>query len=135
MYKHILVPVVFDDGHDTQASYLVARKLADEGTRFTVMHVLEDIPNYVTTEIPEEVMEQSRLETEKALRASAKALDGAKTVLVHGDPGRSIVDYAKAHDVDCIVMASHKPGLQNLFLGSTANRVVHHARCAVHVIR
>lgn len=135
MYKHILVPVVFDEGHDTKASYLAARKLADEDTRFTVVHVLEDIPNYVTTEIPAEVMESSRLETEKTLRASAKALEGAKAVVVHGDPGRSIVDYAKAHDVDCIVMASHQLGFTDIFLGSTATRVVRHAKCSVHVIR
>lgn len=135
MYKHILVPVVFDDGHDTQASYQAALKLADEATRFTVVHVLEDIPNYVTTEIPAETMESARLDIEKKLHASATALEGAKAVLVHGDPGRSIVEYAKDHDVDCIVMASHQLGFTDIFLGSTATRVVRHAKCSVHVIR
>jgi nucleotide-binding universal stress UspA family protein len=55
--------------------------------------------------------------------------------MVSGHAGRGIVEYADANDVDCIIIASHRPGLQNLFLGSTANRVVHHAKCTVHVLR
>ena len=34
MYRSILVPVLFDEGHDTQASYLAALALADEETKF-----------------------------------------------------------------------------------------------------
>jgi len=40
-----------------------------------------------------------------------------------------------AHAVDLIVIASHRPGLKDYFLGSTAGRVVRHSPCAVHVIR
>ncbi|WP_245271088.1 universal stress protein [Hoeflea phototrophica] len=50
-------------------------------------------------------------------------------------PGSTIVEYAAAHEIDCIIIASHRPGLQDCFLGSTASRVVRHAKCAVHVIR
>ncbi len=42
---------------------------------------------------------------------------------------------AVAHAVDCIVIGSHKPGLSDYLLGSTAARVVRHAPCAVHVYR
>ena len=135
MYNKILVPVIFDEGHDTRASYLVARKLAKEGTEFFVLHVLARVPNYVTAEIPTEVLDKSRAEAEKSLRQSAKAVDGAKPYLVQGDAGRSIVDFADKHEIDCIVMASHQLGLTDIFLGSTASRVVRHAKCSVHVIR
>ena len=110
MYKNILVPVLFDEEHDTQASFLVARALAGEGAKFTVVHVLETIPNYVTSEIPKEVLARTR-------------------------HGRAIVDYADENDIDCIVLASHRPGFGDIFLGSTASRVVRHAKCSVHVIR
>ena len=135
MYKHILIPVIFDDGHDTQASFLAAKALADESTKFTVIHVIEAIPPYVVSQIPAEVLAKSRRSIEKSLEQSARALPNAQTELATGHPGVVIVDYAKDHDVDCIVMASHKPGFENLFLGSTADRVVRHARCSVHVIR
>ena len=53
MYKNILFPVLFDEGHDTQASYLVARALADEGAKFTVVHVLETIPESIRSSVYE----------------------------------------------------------------------------------
>ena len=135
MYKNILVPVLFDEGHDTQASYLAARALADEGAKFTVVHVQEAIPSYVTAEIPSEVLARTRHDIEEKLAQSAKALPGAVPVLITGHAGRTIVDYASANDIDCIVMASHRPGIEDFFLGSTASRVVRHAKCSVHVIR
>ncbi len=56
-------------------------------------------------------------------------------MLVKGHSARTIIDYANEHDIDCIVIGSHKPGLSDYFLGSTASRVVRHAPCAVHVQR
>ena len=135
MYKHILVPVVMGEGHDNAASFAVAQQLADESAVFTILHVQEPIPAYVLTEIPDDILNATSREARSELETLAKELPGAQAVLAKGQAGRAIVDYAEANGVDCIVMASHKPGLQNLFLGSTANRVVHHARCAVHVIR
>ena len=44
MYKNILVPVIFDETHDTQAAFLVAKRLAAEGAAFTVLHVMETVP-------------------------------------------------------------------------------------------
>ena len=135
MYKNILVPVVFDEEHDSQASYKAARTLADDDAKFTVLHVMESIPAYVTAGIPAELLENSRKEIKSALIAAAAELPGSKAELVSGHAGTTIVDYAKEHDVDCIVVASHVPGIANLLLGSTADRVVRHAPCSVHVIR
>ena len=42
---------------------------------------------------------------------------------------------AEDDKVDLIIIASHKPGLQDYFLGSTAARVVRHASCSVLVVR
>lgn len=135
MYKNILVPVVFDEGHDTQASYLAARILADDGAKFTVLHVMETVPPYAASQIPDDLLAKSRKEIERTLKQSAAALPGSQAILVSGHAGRVIVDYASQNGIDCIVVASHKPGFANLFLGSTADRVVRHAKCSVHVIR
>ena len=135
MYKNILVPVVFDELHDTQASFLVARALAAEDAKFTVVHALEAIPSYVTAEIPNEVLARTRHEVEKSLVQTAKALPGSVPMLISGSAGRAVVDYASDNDIDCIVLASHTPGFGDIFLGSTAARVVRHAKCSVHVIR
>jgi len=135
MYKNILLPVVADGLHDTQASFLVARALADENAQFVVVHVLEDIPTYAMVGLDSDMLNTSRDKAERDLKSLAAALPGARTALLSGNAGREIVDFAADNNIDCIVMASHQPGLEDYFLGSTAARVVRHAKCSVHVIR
>ncbi len=135
MYKNILIPIVFDDRHDTQASFLAARALADDGAAFTVIHVMEIIPPYVAYEVPADLLAETRQGVEKQLKEAARALPGAKHELISGHAGREIVEYARKMGADCIVVASHVPGFEDIFLGSTADRVVRHAPCSVHVLR
>ena len=135
MYKNILVPILLDKDHDTAASYEVAQAIAEDGAKFHVIHVMETIPTYATTQIPQEILNHTREEAMMEMKASAQALPDAETHLVHGHAGRAILDYADKHGCDCIVIASHRPGMEDFFLGSTAARVVRHAKCAVHVIR
>ncbi|MBL4758209.1 MAG: universal stress protein [Rhizobiales bacterium] len=52
-----------------------------------------------------------------------------------GNASNAILDIAKEQNVDIILIGSHKPGLQDYLLGSTAARVVRHAECTVLVAR
>ncbi|MEO0344356.1 MAG: universal stress protein [Pseudomonadota bacterium] len=135
MYKHILIPVLFDEGHDPGPAYEAAQALADPDATFTVFHAMEPIPNYAGVTITKKMLDASRVEAKKLLAEKAKALPGSKAALVDGYAGRAIVDYANDHDVDCIVVASHTEGLSGVLLGSVSAKVVRHARCTVHVIR
>ena len=105
MYKNILVPVVFDGENNAQASFSAARALAGEDAVLTLVHVLEDIPAYVSVQIPNDVLAATRREIEGSLNQLAESLPGAKTQLISGHAGRSIVDYADANEVDCIIVA------------------------------
>ncbi len=135
MYKSILVPVALDHKHDTSEAIEVARRLRSEGGKITLLSVVEVIPGYVAGYLPEGQLEKNRAENEATLMAKAGELDGVEAKVIVGHPGGSIVDYAKDHNVDLIVIASHKPGLQDFFLGSTAARVVRYSQCPVHVLR
>jgi len=135
MYKNILVPVLFDEGHDTQASFDMAQTLATKGAKFTVVHVLESMPSYMTAGIPSTLLRDNRRGAEESLNKAVKKLPGATAIMVEGQAGRTIVDVAVENDIDCIVIASHKLGIPDIFLGSTAAKVVRHAKCSVHVIR
>jgi nucleotide-binding universal stress UspA family protein len=135
MYSNILVAVAYDEARDRAAAFDVARTLAGEGAVITALHVLEDIPVHVAHYIPVEQVETSRAEALARLKADLGGVADVRPVVVNGNPGAKIVEYAAQHEVDCIVIASHRPGLADYFLGSTASRVVRHARCAVHVIR
>jgi nucleotide-binding universal stress UspA family protein len=83
---------------------------------------------------------------DEASAAVAAAVDKltAAGVKAHGDVGttlfgyaaRNIVDDAKEHDVDVIVMGSRGRGdLAGLILGSTAHKVIHLADRPVLIVR
>jgi nucleotide-binding universal stress UspA family protein len=135
MYKHILVPVAFDHDRNAAEAMSIAQVLADEGAKITALHVMEEVPSYVAQYLPEGQVDANRAELETKLKADLGGLKGVTPVVVSGHAGHSIIEYATDHEVDCIVIASHRPGLQDYFLGSTAARVVRHAPCAVHVSR
>lgn len=135
MYKNILVPVAFDHDRDSNEALGIAQALAAEGATITALHVMEEIPAYVAQYLPEGRLEANRAELLTKLGGNLADLKGIKPVVISGHPGHSIIEFAKDNGIDCIVVASHKPGIQDYFLGSTAARVVRHAACAVHVSR
>lgn len=135
MYTHLLVPVAFDHDRDTSEAMKIARALAAKGATITALHVMEEVPAYVAQYLPEGRLEDNRKQLEAKLGGDLGDITGVKPVVVSGHPGHSILEYATDNGVDCIVVASHKPGIQDYFLGSTAARVVRHAHCAVHVSR
>ena len=69
------------------------------------------------------------------LMEKVAGLEDMSAEITRGQAYRAIIDYALAHSFDCIVIGSHKPGLSDYLIGSTAARVVRHASCAVHVHR
>lgn len=135
MYKNILVPIALEHDRDTAGAMEVARLLLSEGGKVTALHVMEAIPAYAATYLPDGQLETRRTDAETLLKSELGGVKGVKTVVETGHSGRSIVEYADAHDIDCIIIASHRPGLQDYLLGSTAGRVVRHANCPVHVLR
>jgi len=135
MYKNILVPIALDHARDTGRALEVARRLLSEGGVITALKVIEEIPAYVANYLPQGHAAALEEEIQTELKAELGGVADVKAVVMRGHAGQSIVDYAQAHDVDCIVIASHRPGVQDYLIGSTAARVVRHATCAVHVIR
>jgi len=135
MYKHVLVPVSFDDERDSAGALAVARRLAGDDGRITLLHVVEQVPNYAMSYLPEGFRDQTKQAVKKELADIAATLPNVSSHVVDGHSSRTILDWAEKHKPDCIVIASHRPGMQDMLLGSTAAKVVRHAVCAVHVIR
>ncbi len=135
MYSNILVPIALDSEDDRVAdSISVAKRLASEGARITLLHVVESVPSYAISYISDDILRDTRkgIEAEIARLAEEAGVDGK---VISGHSGRSILDSAEDWAADLIVIASHRPGMQTLLLGSTATHVVRHAKCAVHVLR
>ncbi|XDA97103.1 universal stress protein [Sulfitobacter sp. LCG007] len=135
MYKNVLVPVVLDHTRAVEKAIDVAKLLADAGAAVTLLHVVEIIPDYVSQYIPPDLAQTRRHEVDAALGRIAAGVPGGKVAVETGRAGHEIVRRAKESGCDCIVIASHAPELADILLGSTANYVVRHAACAVHVLR
>lgn len=135
MYSNILVPIAFDDPGKTHPAIDVARALAAPGAQTTLLHVMERVPGYAASYLPEDYIALTRESIQADLTKLAESATNGRGVVITGHSGRSILDWADNNKVDLIVIASHQPGMQDLLLGSTATQVVRHAHCAVHVIR
>ncbi|MCC5991236.1 MAG: universal stress protein [Rhodobacteraceae bacterium] len=137
MYRKIIVAV--DLLHLDQARALVARavKLLDPNGALHLVHVLEEVPGFIAAELPSDLAERRRAEAAVELRA-LYADDGkidATYDVRHGAASAQIMQAAEDSEADLIMIASHRPGLRDYFIGSTAARVVRHAQCSVLIER
>ena len=135
MYRHVLVPIAFDQDHLPDAALKVTGEIAAQGARVTLLHVMAEMPLYAISYMPEGYSDNLKRAIQAELSTLAKSFEHGRAVLAEGDPGRVILTWAKDNDVDCIVIASHRPNLGDYLLGSTTTRVVRHALCSVHVLR
>ncbi|MEQ8296500.1 MAG: universal stress protein [Nitratireductor sp.] len=136
MYDTILVPVDLADSDKAPTMIATAKTMANDGARIVLVNIVEDIPTFVAAELPGGVMEKTRVEARKALETlAAEHGTGGEIEVRVGQAASGILAVAKEKQADVIVIASHKPGLQDYLIGSTAARVVRHAACSVHVIR
>jgi nucleotide-binding universal stress UspA family protein len=78
-------------------------------------------------------LHQAVASAESDLQGPGRTVEG---FLLHGRPGSSIVDEARAMDADLIVVGSRGHGtIATMLLGSTASEIVDHAPCPVLVAR
>ena len=134
MYNNILVAMALDHGV-SQKTLEIAKLLSNEGGSVTALHVLEEPQGTANVRLREDLLQQGTDRAKELFNEKLENATGVERKLVVGHVSRTIVDYANENGVDCIVMGSHKPGLSDYLLGSTAARVVRHASCAVHVFR
>lgn len=134
MYNKIIVALSLEHGF-SQTSLELARKLVNEGGQIIALHVSEPLNNVARLYIAEEDVEKAQKSTLAEFDKRLENQQDIEPVILVGHPGREISDYAEKIGAECIIVGSHKPGLEDFFLGSTSARVVRHAKCAVHVLR
>ncbi len=139
MYQHILVAL--DLGKETDTLLTKAMALQDiSSCKISLVHVIEPISYAYGGDIPMDLGEiQQQLEDRSInklneIKSQAEA-NHAECVVLVGRPESEIHRYAEEQSVDLIVVGSHgRHGLQ-LLLGSTANGVLHGAKCDVLAVR
>jgi len=140
MFKKVLVPVDVGQTEAAAAALSAARELCErDGTEVTLLNVIESVPAYVSSQIPEHIHQQVVTDANAALEkmVTDNNLPSDTKILVReGHPSTTILDLSQELGTDVIVVASHDPGgLADYLLGSVAGRVVRHAHCSVLVVR
>ncbi len=137
MFKKIIVPI--DISQVEKGKKILERALAllDEGGKLILLNVVEEVPGYLAIDLPADVIENTRkqaLGVLSQLKSDHNVMDATVEVRV-GAPARNILAAAQDNDADLIIVASHRPDISNYLLGSTADRVVRHAKISVLVDR
>ena len=135
MYKTIIVPI--DIGQMERAESMIdsARQLGPEAN-IILANAVETLPSHIMAEIPVDMIDDAKERAQEKLNGLIEAAGPKASVkMLEGHAASAILDLAEDVKADVIVIASHKPGWQDYLIGSTAARVVRHAKCAVFVIR
>jgi len=136
VFQTILVPVALSDIDKATPMLDAARQLGGENARVVLMSVVENVPTYVATELPGGFMDKAKQNAHDSLAKIARDAGLQVEIVVRsGQPSAGIIGTAKEKNADVIIIASHQPGLSDYLLGSTAHRVVRHAKCSVLVLR
>ncbi len=136
--KRILIPVVFSENDALAADY--ARQFAaSSGAEVDLLHVtrtLDLISEDILQAVHKDFVSYEKETAKKLMDAFVdKALSGVKVrnrAVLQGNPTEEILRYARDNDIQMIVIATHcRKGLESIFVGSVAERVIKRATCPV----
>ena len=139
-FDRVLIPLDFSELSDTVLRYGV-ELTSDAGTTI-LFHVLEPLPMHMESAfgafVNTEGLARIRENAQELLDGAIQSFPGRnfKSELSEGKPDALILDAAKRYKAQLIVMGTHgRGGLEDLFLGSTAGKIVRKARCPVLTVR
>ena len=115
------------------------------GAEVTAIHVIDPgrgVPGGRIKEKEKQREEEAErpagdLLSEAELRAKKEGINLRKEIVEESDTvEKAIVDYAKKNNIDVILIGTTgMSAAEEVFLGSVANDVIHHAHCPVFAIR
>ncbi len=137
MYKHILYATDLSD--DTDFINTKVRGMRGfTGAKLSLIHVVEPLPGYSYAYLGIEDIEGQLIdESKNALNklATELSVDPKDTWVEVGPTKSKILEVAQNIGADLIVCGSHGRHGLSLLLGSTANAILHGAKCDVLTVR
>lgn len=142
MYGNILVPIDLNEESSWKKALPTAVEYCKQfGARLHVMTVVPDLRNTLSAQLffPPDFESKAVAEAKKQLgalvfRLVPKELKAEQSVAV-GTIYREIVETARHNKVDLIVLASHRPEVEDYLIGPNAARVLRHFERSVLVVR
>ncbi|NUN12189.1 MAG: universal stress protein [Myxococcales bacterium] len=144
--RKILIPVDFSDA-SRKAFYVGIKMATIFDSDIHVLHVQEPLTTFESDydEVQKTASDLERLEQgvqrrvdELFERGGLQAVDRRRVRVDFrgGKPWQEIVRFADEQNIDLIVMATHGySGVKHMLIGSTAERVVRKATCAVLCVK
>ncbi len=141
MFKQILLPVDLGDADSSKKALSTAIELSKSAG--AKLHVLTVVPGFgmsiISQYFPEGFEEKSLAGATQQLNdyigANIPSDIATQAIVANGTIYEEILLTAGEIGCDLIVMASHRPALQDYLLGPNASRVVRHGKCSVLVVR
>ena len=141
MIKKLLVPT--DGSEHARRAIAHASDLASkyDATVF-LLHVVPSpvVPHEGVYALPDlqNLQEEDgrRIIEEAEAEAKKRGVKDVRSHMLQGDPASQIIRFAKAQDVDTIVMGNRGlTGIREFLLGSVSHRVSHMADCTVTIVK
>jgi universal stress protein A len=140
-YRHILLATDFSEYAENIAAR--AKDLSEKyQAQLSIAHIFDSLPfrdlsNDFVVPYDFDLQEELIKIAEQKLRelASQLQIPDTRQWLELGNPGTEIARLAERQNADLIVLGSHGRSGLALLLGSTANAVLHHAKCDVLAVR
>ncbi len=146
-YKKILVP--YDGSEHAKKALAQAAAIAADGEGAilciaSVCNMVSAMSNFdqvsiaegcLTTKLTEDLEAQCKADLEEAKAMVPKELP-VETLYEVGSPGPVLLNLAKDHDCDLIVMGSRGLGpLKGIFMGSVSSYLVSRSKCPVLIVK
>lgn len=135
--KRILCPIDFSEFGDLALGY--ASTLAKEAGATLHLVYVDD------SQVPYDVgfagyvgLPSDSIQWEQKLREKRPTKEGVPFVheVLYGYPAEVLVQYARDHEIDLIVMGTHgRTGISRLLMGSVAEQMVREAPCPVLTVK
>jgi nucleotide-binding universal stress UspA family protein len=144
--QRVCVPTDFSQCADLAVKYGAALA-RQNGAKLHLLHVVQDIDEKLhhadftregtSVKAFLKSLEEGASEYLSRLASQKEWHDlQVERVYVHGKPADQITRYAKQNKIDLLVMGTHgRSGLEHVFVGSVAERVVRTAPCPVLTVR
>ena len=143
--KKVLVPIDRSEYREKILAYAIALTKA-WGAELTAIHVIDPgrgVPGGRIKEKEQEREEEARREAQTLVMNSIDPLTDKEGLIIKKEViershsiSKSIITYARQNKFDVIVIGTKgMTAVEEFFLGSVANNVIHHAHCPVFAIR
>lgn len=141
-FQRILFPTDFSQiaGHAFGYALGIAREF---GAKLYILHVINEqadlrgfyLPHLEYEEVEADIVTSAQRMMDE-FRAGIEGYDNHEGRVLSGVPYAEILNAAKEDDAELIVMGTHgHTGVEHMLFGSTAERVLRHAKCPVMTIR